>query len=97
MEGLQQVLAALAVLGLLGATLWWLRSRGLAQVSGLPRRRKSGLLESVERLPLSPTHTLHLVRVADRAILLACSPSGCQLVESSPWKQIEANLPEARS
>ena len=81
METLQQMLAVLAVLGLLGATLWWLRSRGLAHISGLPARR-SGRLERLERLPLTPTHTLHLVKVADRAILIACSPAGCQVIDT---------------
>jgi flagellar biogenesis protein FliO len=90
MEGLQQILAVTAVLGLLGGALWWLRRRGLAHYSGAPRLRKNGVLQSVERLPLTPTHTLHLVRMADRAILIASSPGGCQVVESAPWTQLEA-------
>jgi flagellar biogenesis protein FliO len=97
MEGLQQVLGVLAVLGLLGGTLWWLRSRGLAQFAGAPRRRKAGAMESLERLPLSPTHTLHLLRVADRAIVLATSSAGCQVVESAPWSQFESRSTGAQS
>jgi flagellar biogenesis protein FliO len=98
MEGLQQMLAVLAVLGLLGGSLWWLRRRGIAHISGVPRRRTSGILQTVERLPLTPTHTLHLVRMADRAILIASSPAGCQVVESSPWSQLEGRQtpPESR-
>jgi flagellar biogenesis protein FliO len=97
METLQQFLAVIAVLGLLGATLWWLRRRGFAAVTGLPamRRKSGGALEAVERLPLSATHTLHLVRAGDRAILLACSPAGCQVVESAPWQHYQNR--EARS
>jgi flagellar biogenesis protein FliO len=90
METLQQMLAVMAVLGLLGGTLWWLRRRGIASVAALPLRRQSGVLSAVERLPLSATHSLHLVRAGDRAILLACSPAGCQLVESAPWSHYEA-------
>lgn len=90
METLQQTLSVIAVLGLLGATLWWLRRRGFASVGSLPLRRKDGVLHSVERLPLSATHTLHLVRAGDRAILLACSPAGCQVVEAAPWSHYEA-------
>ncbi|SPE36368.1 conserved hypothetical protein [Candidatus Sulfopaludibacter sp. SbA3] len=92
MEMLQQMVSVAVVLGLLGGTLWWLRRRGLAQVSGLPglpRRKSAALLQRVERLSLSPTHSLHLVRLADRAILIASSPSGCQVVESSPWSYLE--------
>jgi flagellar biogenesis protein FliO len=90
MYELQQVFGVLIVLGLLGATLWWLRRRGLAHVAGLPSRRRASVLESVERLPLSATHMLHLVRVADRAVLLATSPGGCQVVESAPWSQFKS-------
>jgi flagellar biogenesis protein FliO len=88
MQALQQVLAVLAVFGLLGGSLWWLRSRGIASISGVTRKR-TGLMQNVERLPLTATHTLHLIRVADRAILIASSPGGCQVVESSPWAQWE--------
>ncbi len=95
METLQQMLGVVAVLGLLGATLWWLRRRGFATVGSLPLRRATGALQSVERLPLSATHSLHLVRAGDRAILLACSPAGCQVVETAPWSHYER--PESRA
>ena len=97
MESLQQTVAVLAVFGLLGATLWWLRRRGLAHVSGITRRRKGGILQSVECLPLSAGNVLHLVRIADRAILITSSPAGCLVVESGPWAQIEGLASEVRS
>ena len=97
MESLQQTLGVLVVFGLLGATLWWLRRRGLAHVSGITRRRKDGILQSVESLPLSAGNVLHLVRIADRVILIAASPSGCHVVESGPWAQVEAHLSEVKS
>jgi hypothetical protein len=34
---------------------------------------------------LSAHHVLHLVRVGDRAILLAAHSSGCSLIETRPW------------
>jgi hypothetical protein len=37
-------------------------------------------LESLERLALSPQHTLHLVRAGRAVVLLACSPQGCQIL-----------------
>jgi hypothetical protein len=92
MESLQQVLAVLVVFGILGGTLWWLRRRGLAHVSGLALRRKGGILQSVESLPLSAGSALHLIRVADRALLITSSPTGCQVVESGPWAQFESRL-----
>ena len=97
MESLQQTLAVLAVFGILGTTLWWLRRRGLAHVSGITRRHKSCILQNVECLPLSGGNVLHLVRVADRAILITASPTGCRLVESGPWAQFESRLSEVKN
>ncbi|HET9319993.1 MAG TPA: flagellar biosynthetic protein FliO [Bryobacteraceae bacterium] len=81
----QQFLAVFLVLGLLGAALWLLRSRGLARFGGLARRKSTRHLESIARLPLTPHHSVHLVRVSDHAVLLALSPSGCTLVERVDW------------
>ncbi len=84
----QQYLGAVVVLGLLGATLWWLRRRGYATVA--PGRRAGRRLESIERLSLGPQHTLHLVRIGGTALLVACSPAGCVLLQSVPAAQVEA-------
>ena len=89
MEVIQQAAAVVGVLLLLGATLWWLRRRGFAGVNVL---KKSSVrrLECLERLPLGPQHTLHLVRFGERALLLATSSAGCALVESVPCREAEA-------
>jgi hypothetical protein len=75
--------AVAGVLGLLGATLWWLRSRGLVALGprGGGRVRQ---LEAVERLALSPQHTLHVVRYGGRRLLVAASPAGCAVLEAGP-------------
>ena len=78
-----QVAAVLGVLTLLALTLWFLRKGGIAgvlPVKSKPARR----LECLERLPLGPHHTLHLVRMGDTALLVASSPGGCSLVQSFP-------------
>ena len=81
MDYVQQMLAMGAVFGLLGAALWWMRRRGLA----VPRRTRGGRrIELLERVPLGPQHSLHLVRWNDAALLVACSPSGCTLLETGP-------------
>jgi flagellar biosynthetic protein FliO len=78
MEWMQQFAAVAAVLVLLAACLWWLRRRGL---TALPRRNGSGrLLKALERLPLGPQHTLHLVQLGEETLLLASSPAGCVLL-----------------
>lgn len=97
MEILPQLLAILGVFALLGFTLWWLKRRGAVQLAPLPFRmsaRNKGthpkMLQRVDALQLSPTHSLNLIRMADRAILIGISPGGFYLVESSPWKTLEA-------
>ena len=81
----QQILSVFLVLGLLGGLLWLLKNRGFAYTRG-PARRKAGQhLESIARLPLTPQHSVHLVRVSDHAVLLALSPAGCTLVERVEW------------
>jgi flagellar biosynthetic protein FliO len=87
MEFGQQYLGVAVVLGLLGAALWWLRRRGYAVA--LPGRRAGRRMESIERLPLGPQHTLHLVRIGGTALLIACSPGGCALLQSMPAAQVE--------
>jgi len=72
--------AVAAVLGLLGTALWWLRRRGLATLA-IGRKRSRRKLELVERLPLGPQHSLHLVRLGETMLLVAASPGGCRLIE----------------
>ncbi len=85
MELIQQFAIVLAVLGLLCGSLWLLRQKGWAR-TGLRRKREDGQprLEIVDRLSLTPHHSLHLVRMADRTLLIGLSPSACSLLESSP-------------
>jgi flagellar biosynthetic protein FliO len=83
MDEIRQVLAVLTVLGMLGGALWWLRRRGYAQFAGKPRSGAKGRnMRVIERLPLTPQHSLHLVRVADRTIIVAASPGGCSILDS---------------
>jgi len=73
--------AVAGVLAVLAVALWWLRKKGKVcwrrHARCAPRR-----LESIERLALSPHHALHLVRLDDRAILVAQSPAGLALLET---------------
>jgi flagellar biogenesis protein FliO len=82
MEFGQQYGAVVIVLALLGATLWWLRRRGYAAVA--PGRRGARRMETIERLPLAPQHTLHLVRIGRSVSLVATSPAGCALLQTLP-------------
>jgi flagellar biosynthetic protein FliO len=84
MELIQQLAIVLAVLGLLCGALWVLKQKGWAR-TGLRRKRDEGQprLEVIDRLPLTQHHSLHLVRLADRTLLIGLSPHGCNLLESA--------------
>ena len=82
MESIEQALSVLLVLALLGATLWWLRRRGMAAFAfkgSTGGRRKS--IQVIERQALTPQHSLHLVKVENRTMLIAASPAGCSILE----------------
>ena len=81
---LGQTIAVFFVLLLLAATLWLLRRRGLASFNTAITKRlsKQKLMQVVERVPLTANHSLHLVRIQDRVILIGVSPSGCQQIDS---------------
>jgi len=81
-----QMTAAAAVLVLLGALLWWLRRRGWAAATA--GRAVGRRLQTMERLALGPQHSLHLVRLGEEALLVACSPSGCALLDRVPARTL---------
>lgn len=61
-----------------------------------PAAAQSGArLESLGRLHLSPTHSLHLVRAPGRTLVIAVHPGGCALLESSPFEPVPAREPGA--
>ena len=78
MEFLQQGLALLAVFGLLGTAIWFLKARQNPNLRGARR------MQIVERIALTPQHTLCLVKVGDRLMMIGTAPSNCQLIESIP-------------
>ena len=83
-----QLAAVAGVLTLLGLTLGILRRRGLAGLT-MTKNKPARRLECLERLPLGPHHTLHLVRMGETALLVASSPGGCSLVQSVPPETLE--------
>jgi flagellar biogenesis protein FliO len=93
METLQPVLAAVFVLGLLGGALYWLRAKGLARFNGKGIGRPGARqMRVIERLPLTPNHSLHLVMVGGQRLVVAVSPSDCTVVDAAAW-QISGKIP----
>ncbi len=88
MDVFRQVFSVLLVFSLLGALLWMLRRGGKISFQGftvrsLARKRAEGSSRSivaVERLSLTPQHTLHIVRINGREVLVATHPQGCSVV-----------------
>ena len=83
MDVMEQVTAVAVVMLLLGATLWWLRRRGVAVIA-MPRRANSRRMECLERMALGPQNALFLVRLEDTDLLVASSPGGCSLIHTRP-------------
>ena len=81
-----QTTAVLFVLLLLVAALWVLRRQGLATVNFAVSKRlaREKIMQVIERVPLTAHHSLHLVRIQDRVILIGVSPSGCNRIGSFP-------------
>lgn len=93
MELAEQVAMVLGVFGLLGALLWFLKRRGIASLGVGPRRGRAGRrIEVLERVPLTPQHALHLVRISDKVLLIGTAPSGCTLLSEPNLKEQAASF-----
>lgn len=83
-DALRQAGAVLLVLALLGAALWALRRAGWYRpgITGVAAggSRRGRALESVERMALTPQHSLHLIEAEGRRLLVAAHPQGCTLL-----------------
>jgi flagellar biogenesis protein FliO len=96
---LQQSLAVFLVLALLLAALLLLRRQGSATSAlasgskGFGARKRERRLQLVERLALTPQHSLHLVSIGDQTVLFATSPTGCERVD--PVTRLQSASPES--
>ena len=81
MDLLEQFASVASVLFLLAATVWLLKRKSLI----VPHRRGPRQMEVVERVALSPQHTLALVRVNGALMLVGAGPGVCEIrnVETS--------------
>lgn len=83
MELIRQILAIGFVFILLASAIWWMRQKGLVLLAGRGGPKKvARRLELAERLALTPQHSLHLVRIADRTLLVGAHPQGFRLLAS---------------
>ncbi len=94
MELARQLGAVALVLGLLALIIRALARRRLIWTP-LGRRRtgQRAAFEVVDRLALAPQHTLHLVRVGPRLLVVACHPSGTTLLSECEPAGLGARAP----
>jgi flagellar biosynthetic protein FliO len=90
MEMFQQLMIVAVILAVLCGGLRFLKRKGWARTT-LRRSRPDGQprLEVIDRLSLTPHHSLHLVRLADRTLLVGISPNGCNLLECPPSAKLQ--------
>ncbi len=79
-------MAAIAtVFGMLGAAVWLLgRSRGALYFLPARRGKRETRMEVVEKTRITPQHTLVLLRIGGRGLLVAVHPAGCTVLVSKP-------------
>ncbi len=83
MQLVEQMSAVLGVFLILGLLLWLARSRGIAHFKiPMPGGQRRRTMEVVERLPLTPQHSLHLVKVSGKTLLIGVSPAGCTVLDT---------------
>jgi flagellar biosynthetic protein FliO len=84
----EQALMAILVIAALVLVLWLMQRKGTAQFV-FSRSGAQKNLQVIERLHLTPQHSVHLVRIGERTLLLGVSPSGCTLL-TDPGEDVSA-------
>ena len=76
------LLGIVIVFGLLGLLLYALKRGGMMAFNGGFMSKTSGKreLELIDRLALTPTHSLHMIRAGSRTLLVSVGPQACQYV-----------------
>ena len=83
MDMVRQSLAVTFVFALLWAALWFLRRRGPVKFRVPGGRGKQNALEACGKIALGPQHSIHLVRIGKRVMVLAVHPSGVTLLRDA--------------
>jgi flagellar biosynthetic protein FliO len=86
MDWIRQIAAIAFVFGLLGGALWWLRRRGMA---GWRPAGSSPKMAVIDRLRLTPQHSVHIVRVGKRNFVIAVHTNGCTLLDTLRTEDLE--------
>ncbi len=87
MEILQQIAAIVFVFALLGGALWWLRSRNIVAFG--PLRQGTPGLQVIDRVRLTPQHSVHILRSGSLEMTIAVHPSGCTLLDTRSAEKVD--------
>lgn len=77
---MQPFFAVLFVLLSLWGAVAFLRKKGIA-VWNKPLRKQEPYIQQLDRMRLTPQHSIHLLRVEERRLLIAVHPQGMTLLE----------------
>lgn len=80
---MEQFFAVMFVLLALWGAVAFLRKKGLAFSTGSLRPRKQALIEPLDKLRLTPHHSIHLLSVDGNKLLVAIHPQGVTLLRGS--------------
>lgn len=84
MNVIQYVGAVTLVIALLLLCIGALRRTGIADLKvAIGGKNQPRAMQVIERLSLTPNHSLHLVRCEGEVLLVGISPSGCSLLKNS--------------
>jgi flagellar biogenesis protein FliO len=75
----RQFFGIAVVLGALAALLWFAKRRGFARLN-FSRPSQTEFVRVLERVPLTPQHTLFVLAIGGRTVLLSSSPGSCQMI-----------------
>ena len=79
---MSQLVAILFVLAVLWGIVMLLQKRGLAIVnSSLRSRKQTSILQQLDKMRLTPQHSIHLLRIDSRTVLIAVHPQGVTVLE----------------
>ena len=86
----------LVVFALLVGLLFLAKKRGLASIPLMGRRGGTGArrMEILERVPLTPQHAIHLVRVSGKVVLIGTAPSSCTILDAAIPESLPSSLPQ---
>jgi flagellar biogenesis protein FliO len=93
MPASEQILAVMAVFGLLGGALWAARRSGALHLLSGRNERGQAAFRVTHRIPLTAHHCLHVVEAGGTTLLVGTHPAG--MVFAHPSSTFESDLKRA--